>query len=102
MKIVLLLLISCMCISGCASAPHYLTHTEYVVLIPDKLDPPEQPHYKLYRVDEPITSDYNFRVFQLNQLQMIDYITLLHRNLLYYELQITNLQEKQQAIESKH
>lgn len=101
MKLILLLLISCMFISGC-STPQYLTHTEYVVLIPDKLDSPNPPQYKLYRVNEPITSDYNFRVFQLNQLQMIDYITLLHRNLMYYELQITNLREKQKVIESKH
>ncbi len=94
----ILVLLVAVPLTACTST-RYVNHTEFVVLAPEPLDTPDPPVLIPYRVSEPLTSEYNFKTLQVNHLQMIDYITLLHRNLKYYELQLNELNKRKEDIE---
>lgn len=97
-----LLLLTPIWLAGCTPTKQYIAHTEFVVLVPEAIETPAPPVPNKYRVTEPMTSEYNFKTFQINHLQLVDYITLLHRNLKYYELQLNELNQRKASIENEN
>lgn len=87
-------------LAGCASSDRQIvTHTEYVVLIPETIKVPDIPKLKTYDSSLPLTSDKNFKIFQTNHLELVDYIIVLRRSLEYYEKSIGRLEEYKSELE---
>lgn len=93
--IIIILLMFC---TGCSTTPKYIEHTEYVVLIPDEITLPQPPILHFYDESQPLSSPTNFRRFQTNHFEMVDYIITLRRSLQYYEETIKLLKEKKESL----
>lgn len=89
-------------LAGCQTNTEYVTHTEYVVLVPDIVEIPKPPVLQTYDSTIPLDSTKNFKIFQINHLKLIDYIVALHRSLEYYEESIVRLQESKARIQTDH